>query len=157
MYAPASAVIPPRYWWCVALFIAASPLSRRRGPLHTNRFLVRTRWGGSVSLSLLSHLREGKDTRLRARKLCACATWTSIMRSPQDAYVSYRESTRQIFYDPGTPAIKISRRLKNRSARTIGDNDAVLSREQRFFYAHGAPDEMSPHGCLKPRENILSH
>lgn len=50
---PASTVIPPRYWWCVALFIAASPLSRRRGTLHTNRSLVwRVRGTRALSPSL---------------------------------------------------------------------------------------------------------
>lgn len=52
--APVFTVIPPRYWWCVALFIAASPLSRRREPLHTNRSLVRRKRGGSPPLSSLS-------------------------------------------------------------------------------------------------------
>lgn len=83
--APAPAVIPPRYWWCVALFIAASPLSRRRGPLHTNRPLALG--GGEEGPSLLSHLREGGRRErtpvyarenfvhaLRGRVLCGRAT-----------------------------------------------------------------------------------
>lgn len=68
----------------------------------------------------------------RAKTLCVrYVDYYAVAR--RDAYVSYRESTGQIFYEPGRPAIKISRRLKNRSACTIGENDAVLSRAQRFF------------------------
>lgn len=131
MRAPASTVIPPRYWWCVALFIAASPLSRRRGPLHTNRPLARRRRGGPVSP--LSPEGGKGHPFTRAKTLCMRYVDGYYAVARRDAYVSYRESTGQIFYEPGTPAIKISRRLKNRSARTIGENDAVLSRERRFF------------------------
>jgi len=103
MRAPVSTVIPPRYWWCVALFIAASPLSRRREPLHTNRPLVRWRRGGSLSLylslslshsrSLVSHLRRKRErgrARLRARTPRACAMWKSIMRSRRDVRMYVR-------------------------------------------------------------------
>lgn len=73
VYMRDSAVIPPRYWWCVALFIAASPLSRRRGPLHTNRSLARQRGGTprlSFSLSLTS---LSPATRKRGRRMLVYA------------------------------------------------------------------------------------
>jgi len=46
----------------------------------------------------------------------------------------YREHQQRIFYDPGTPTIKIAvRRLENRSADADSGNDAVLSPGRRSF------------------------
>jgi hypothetical protein len=46
----------------------------------------------------------------------------------------YREHQQRIFYDPGTPTIKIAaRRLENRSADADSGNDAVLSPGWRSF------------------------
>lgn len=141
-----SAVISPRYWWCVALFIAASPLSRRRGLLHTNRPLARKR-RNSLSLSSLSPVkRKGGRGRRRRRTLVYArerpvrALCGRVLRGRNETYVSTEHQ--QIFYDPGTPGIKTARRLKNRSTNVDRKDDAVLSRERwgRFFFFTFAVD-----------------
>lgn len=115
VYMRDSAVIPPRYWWCVALFITASPLSRRRGPLHTNRSLARKRRNSlSLSLCLFSLTcvkrkrgrgRKGRRRRrlVYARERPMRALCGRILRGRDETYVStsIRSEHQRIFYDPG--------------------------------------------------------
>jgi len=143
VYMRDSAVISPRYWWCVALFIAASPLSRRRGLLHTNRPLARKR-RNSLSLSSLSPVkrkggwgRRRRRTLVYARERPVRALCRRVLRGRNETYVSTEHQ--RIFYDPGTPGIKTARRLKNRLTNVDRKDDAVLSRERWgrfFFYVH---------------------
>jgi len=57
------------------------------------------------------------------------------LRDERRMYIRrYREHQQRIFYDPGTPTIKIAaRRLENRSADADSGNDAVLSPGRRSF------------------------
>lgn len=122
-------VIPPRYWWCVALFIAASPLSRRRGPLHTNRSLARKR-RSPLSLSSLSPA--------TGKRGCGGGCSFTRVNAPCVRYVEeyYAVATRcaseqRIFYDPGTPGIKTARRTVRRTS--IGTSRFLARTVSSFF------------------------
>lgn len=122
MRAPASAVIPSRYWWCVALFIAASPLSRRAG----RRIQIALSQEERTSLTCLGRERAAGGRGQRTRSFTRANT--PCVRYVEEYYAVATSATyvADAFLRPRTPAIKIVRRLKNRSS--IGDAAAAACR-----------------------------